>query len=65
MQFLITVFMAIQGGTKEGINPPPPTPPPPPPPGLPIDSYWLILLVAGVVIGFMAKKILSSKALVK
>lgn len=63
MQFLITVFMAIQGGTKEGINPPPPTPPPPP--GLPIDSYWLILLVAGVVIGSMAKKILSSKALVK
>lgn len=63
MQLLLTILMVVQGDSVKDINPPPPTPPPPP--GLPIDSQWLILLVAGALIGFLAKKILSQKTLAK
>lgn len=63
MQLLLTIFMVVQGDSVRDINPPPPSPPPPP--GLPIDSYWLILLVAGAVIGFITKKMVSLKSSTK
>lgn len=61
MQLLLTILMVVQGDSVKDINPPPPTLPPPP--GLPIDSHWFILLVLGVVIGFLAKRFRSRKAL--
>lgn len=63
MQLLLTILMVVQGDSVKEINPPPPSPPPPP--GLLIDSHWLILLVLGVVIGFLAKSFQSRKTLTK
>ena len=44
-------------------NPPPPQQPPTGPPGLPIDSGFIVLLVAGVLFGIYKMYSLSKKTL--